>query len=77
VALVFRREVTAIVNQGREGLAVLVVEASVDGRRSRLLKVGDEFADGWRIAALSSAEAVLAKGDIQKHAPFYSGGGPH
>jgi hypothetical protein len=77
VALVFRREVTAIVNQGGQGLAVLVVDASDEGRRSRLLKVGDEFADGWRIATLSSAQAVLAKGDRQKIASFYSGGGPH
>ncbi|MEI9964274.1 MAG: hypothetical protein WDM92_05825 [Caulobacteraceae bacterium] len=76
VAVTFRRGVSAIVNQGREGLAVLVVDSAVDGRRSRLLRVGDEFADGWRIAALSSDEAVLAKGDVQEARASLLGSGP-
>ncbi len=71
IALVFRSQVSAIINRGPDGLAVVLREQAVDGGRSRLLRVGDSFEGGWRLAGLTMDEAVLRRGREEKRAPLY------
>jgi hypothetical protein len=72
VALVFRRQVAAIVNTQGQGLAVLVTaDPSVEGGHSRLLRVGDLFDDRWRVASLSMSEVVLQDGVSEKRVPLF------
>ena len=75
VALVFRRQVSAVIDQGAAGLAVLVVDSTGEVRQSRLLRIGDSFAGGWRLAGLTMDEATLRKGDQQKRVPLYGAQG--
>jgi hypothetical protein len=70
VALVFRREVSAVVRTPGQGLAVLL---SQPGQRSRLLRPGDSFDDQWRLTSLTSSEAVLGDGVSQRRVALFGG----
>ena len=70
-ALVFRRQVAAVVNLDGQGLAVLLANPGGDASGSRLLKVGDLFDGRWRIAALSMDEVVLQDGAEEKRVPLF------
>jgi len=71
-ALVFRRQVAAVVKLDGQGLAVLLANPGGDAP-GRLLKVGDLFDGRWRIAALSMDEVVLQDGTVEKRVPLYGG----
>jgi hypothetical protein len=62
IAPIFRRQVSAVIDQGSDGLAVLLRNSGGEGGASRLLKLGDRFDGGWRLIGLSSNEAVLQRG---------------
>lgn len=70
VALVFRREVSAVVRTPGQGLALLLAQP---GQRSRLLRPGDLFDDQWRLTSLSSSEAVLNDGVTQRRVALFGG----
>jgi hypothetical protein len=70
VALVFRREVSAVVRTPGQGLALLLAQP---GQRSRLLRPGDLFDDQWRLTSLSSSEAVLGDGVTQRRVALFGG----
>jgi hypothetical protein len=72
VALVFRRQVSAVVRTPGQGLAVLLAQP---GRRARLLRPGDLFDDRWRVVSLSSSEAVLGDGVAERRVALFSGAG--
>ena len=76
VAVVFRRQVEAVINREGEGLAILMADSSVEGGRSRLLKAGDLFEGTWRVARLSMTEVILQNGQEQKRVPLYGAAGP-
>jgi hypothetical protein len=71
VALVFRREVSAVVRTPGQGLAVLLAQP---GQRSRLLRPGDLFDDRWRLVSLSSSEAMLGDGASVRRVGLFAGG---
>ena len=71
-AVVFRRQVAAVVNLNGQGLAILLANPGGD-TPGRLLKVGDLFDGRWRIAALSMDEVVLQDGIAQKRVPLFGG----
>jgi len=71
VAMVFRRRLTAVVDQGPAGLAVLLSDPSAEGRGTRLLRPGEVFEGRWRLAALTSSEATLRDGRQSRRVPFY------
>jgi len=71
VAMVFRRRLTAVVDQGPAGLAVLLSDPSAEGRATRLLRPGEVFEGRWRLAALTSSEATLRDGRQSRRVPFY------
>lgn len=73
VVVSFRRQVTAVIDQGPGGLAVLMRDSSDEATQSRLLKLGDRFGDGWRLAGLTMDGAVLQKGRELRRVPFYGG----
>ena len=68
VALVFRREVSAVVRTPGQGLALLLAQP---GQRSRLLRPGDLFDEQWRLTSLSSSEAVLGDGVTQRRVALF------
>jgi hypothetical protein len=70
VALVFRREVSALVRTPGQGLAVLLAQP---GQRSRLLRAGDLFDDHWRLVSLSSSAAVLGDGVTERQVALFGG----
>jgi hypothetical protein len=72
-ALVFRRQVAAVVNLDGSGLAVLLANRPGDEQGPRLLKLGDLFDGRWRIVALSMDEVVLQDGTTEKRAPLFGG----
>jgi hypothetical protein len=76
VAVVFRRQVEAVINREGEGLAILMSDSSVEGGRTRLLKAGDLFEGTWRVARLSMTEVILQNGQEQKRVPLYGAAGP-
>ncbi len=71
IAAIFRRELSAIF-RGPEGLSVLVVETSGDGRQARLLHVGDTFQGPWRLAGLTQDAAILQDGAEMRRVPLYA-----
>lgn len=75
IALVFRRRLTAIVDQGPAGLAALVLDPSQEARATRLVRPGDIFEGRWRLEALTSSEAVLRDGRRTRRVAFYGGAG--
>jgi hypothetical protein len=70
VALVFRREVTAVVRTPGRGLGVLL---SQPGQASRLLRPGDAFDHQWRLTSLTSSEAVLGDGVSERRVSLFGG----
>jgi len=70
-ALVFRRQVAAVVNLDGQGLAILLANPGGEASGSRLLKVGDLFDSRWRIAALSMDEVVLQDGTAEKRVALF------
>jgi hypothetical protein len=74
---VFRARTSAIVRLPNGRLAVLLA-AGPDGR-SRLLRVGDPFDDGWRLTGLTMNEATLADDKSSERVPLFGeavGGAP-
>jgi hypothetical protein len=67
--LVFRSQTAAVVRLKDQSLAVLL--AAGPGARSRLLRVGDQFDDRWRLTALTMDEAVLGDGVTQERVPLF------
>jgi hypothetical protein len=74
VAGIFRRQLTAVVEQGTEGrLAVLLAGEGA----SRLLKPGQDFMAGWKLKSVEMNQVVLARGRERKSiALFDARGGP-
>jgi hypothetical protein len=67
IATLFRRDVGAILPGPR-----VLVSGNIKGQRvSRSLKVGDLYAEGWRIAALNTRSAILRKGREQRLVNFF------
>jgi hypothetical protein len=71
VEAVFRRQVSAIVDEGAGRMAVLLVETGEETRQTRVLRPGDLFVGRWRLAALSSDGAVLENGKQRRPVSFY------
>ena len=59
IAVLFRRELTAIEQRGRVMLAVIVDHSQNYGRRT--LRVGDIYQDGWRVAAIGPQRIELRR----------------
>lgn len=75
IALVFRRRLTAIVDQGPGGLAALVLDPSQEAHATRLVRPGDIFEGRWRLERLTSSEAVLRDGRQTRRVAFYGAAG--
>ncbi|HEY5411074.1 MAG TPA: hypothetical protein VIJ94_10155 [Caulobacteraceae bacterium] len=73
IAPIFRRQVTAILDEDGQGLAVMLRDPAQDAGQSRLLKVGDKFDHQWRLAGLTTDEAVLQNGRELRRVPLYGG----
>lgn len=71
IALIFRRRLTAVVDQGPAGLAALVLDPSQEARATRLVRPGDIFEGRWRLETLTSSEAVLRDGRQTRRVAFY------
>lgn len=71
IALIFRRRLTAVVDQGPAGLAALVLDPSQEARATRLVRPGDIFEGPWRLETLTSSEAVLRDGRQTRRVAFY------
>ena len=71
IALVFRRRLNAIVDQGPAGLAALMTDPSQEARGTRLVRPGDIFEGRWRLVELTSSEAVLRDGRQTRRVAFY------
>lgn len=71
IALVFRRRLAAVVDQGPAGLAALVLDPSQEARATRLVRPGDVFEGPWRLETLTSSEAVLRDGRRTRRVAFY------
>ncbi|KRA65823.1 hypothetical protein ASD79_00630 [Caulobacter sp. Root655] len=71
VEAVFRRQVSAVVDEGAGRMAVLLVETGEETRQTRVLRPGDLFVGRWRLAALSSDGAVLEDGKQRRRVSFY------
>jgi hypothetical protein len=71
IALVFRHRLTAIVDQGPAGLAALMLDPSQEARGTRLVRPGEVFEGRWRLAELTSSEAVLRDGRQTRRVTFY------
>lgn len=63
VAGIFRRQLTAVVAQGPDGKLAALLS---DEGPARMLKPGDVFMAGWRLASLTMGEAVLGRGRERK-----------
>ncbi|ANP45714.1 hypothetical protein [Candidatus Viadribacter manganicus] len=59
IALLFRRDLTAIEAQG-EAAIVYVVDGAWS-RQRRALRVGDIYRDGWRVSAISAQRVQLRR----------------
>ena len=71
--LIFRRQVTAVINEGSQGLAVMLRDPTNGTDQSRLLKIGDRFDGQWRLQGLTTDEAVLQNGAEVIRVPLYGG----
>jgi hypothetical protein len=67
VALVLAGQVSAVVADPRTGKLSLILQTRSPQRRTQVLKVGDQFMDGWRISELTRRYAVLKRlGEIRR-----------
>ena len=48
------------------GATLLLIETDHDVTATRLLRVGDDYADGWKLTALSAGSATLTKGGVSR-----------
>lgn len=60
VALLFRRDVTAVLEERGRAVVVIVDAAAKGGRRT--LRVGARYRDGWRVKTISAAHVELRRG---------------
>ena len=72
VALVFRREASAVVREPGRGLALQLTQP---GQASRTIRPGHLFDHRWRLASLTMAEAVLSDGVVQRRISLFAGPG--
>lgn len=72
VAVLFRREVSAVVGRPGADLGVLLVDSSGETRQTRVLRVGDAFMGGWKLAALTPSEAVLRDGEQERRVALFA-----
>ena len=64
-AVTLRREVRALVpGAGNDGRLILT--------GARQLKLGDKYADGWRLTAVSGQTATLKKGKVERRVDFFA-----
>jgi hypothetical protein len=59
----FRRQLTAVVEQGQDGRLAALLS---DEGPARMLRVGDVFMAGWKLTSLTMGEAVLGRGRERK-----------
>jgi hypothetical protein len=72
VAGIFRRQLTAVVEQADGRLAVLLA----DEGPSRMLKPGQDFMAGWKLQSVSMNQAVLARGRDRRVIALFDANGP-
>jgi hypothetical protein len=60
VAVLFRRDVTAVLEERGRAVVVIVDAAAKGGRRT--LRIGARYGRGWKVAAISASQVELRRG---------------
>lgn len=72
VGKLFRGRLSAVVDVAAGTPTAVLVEAGGDGPQSRRLRVGEVFLDQWRLASLTTSEAVLRKGREERRVSLFA-----
>ncbi len=71
VAVILAGEVSAIIADPRTGKLSLILQVRTPQRRTQILRVGDHFMDGWRLARLTRRYAWLSRRGESRRVSFY------